>query len=129
MKHIPVIFRIALLIAVLASLAACSGGAFIDPGRGAGGASGGNGTGTGTGTGGNGVSKPATLSTSASYNQALAKLNEIIEYCEDNPGTQNDGMKSGAQTWKTTFSTYASTWGSSGPTVISSINDLIDQLQ
>jgi hypothetical protein len=33
MKQIPLIFRMVLLIAVLALFAACSGGTFVDPGH------------------------------------------------------------------------------------------------
>jgi hypothetical protein len=127
MKHIPVIFRAALLAAVLASLAACSGGMFVDPGHGAGGASGdfdlgtgigsgtGTGTGSGTGTGGSTVSKPGTLLPGATYEQVLAKLNDIIEYCEAKPSTANNMIKTQAQTMRdTTLPPLQTNWAIGG---------------
>jgi hypothetical protein len=42
MKQIAVFFKVVLLIAVLASFAACQGGTFVDPGSGGGGGGGSN---------------------------------------------------------------------------------------
>jgi hypothetical protein len=132
MKQIVSIFRAALLIAVLASLAVCSG-SFIDPGQVdgivsmGGGDFGGGFDGGGGGGGGGGVSKPDPLPDNATYEQAIDKLDEIIEYCEDHPGTMNDVTKNGAEMLKPTISSV--TWDSMGSTVIPQINSLIIGLQ
>jgi hypothetical protein len=46
---------------------------------------------------GGGGGKPAKLSSSASYAQTVAKINEIITYCDAHPGNLNDFIKSYAQ--------------------------------
>jgi hypothetical protein len=94
-----------------------------------------------TGTGGEGNEngntslssfKPNKLNTSTdyytgtSYDKAVAKLDEIITYCNNNPGTVNDAVLANAVQLKTGMSTFQSNWSSSGATAIASINNLID---
>jgi hypothetical protein len=137
MKQIAVVFKAALLIAVLASLAACSGGTFVDPGHEAAGGgdnedggwldNGGDGGEEGSGSGGGG-GKPAKLSSSAGYSQAIAKLDEITAYCNTHPG--NDSVKSGVQSMKTSITSVGQTgWSYMASQIISSINSLIDILR
>jgi hypothetical protein len=130
MKQIAVVFRVFLLATVLVSLAACSGGTFVDPGHEA--AVGGGGEGSGGGGGGNGGgggSKPAKLSSSASYAQAADKLDEIIDYCNSHPGMVNDTTKNGAQALKATISVFQSNWNTRGPEMVNQINTFIDMLE
>ncbi|MDR1099890.1 MAG: hypothetical protein LBL28_05350, partial [Treponema sp.] len=70
--------------------------------------------------GGGGASKPALLSSNATYQQAIDKLDEIIEYCEDHPGTANDGVKSSARTMRDNLSD--SNWDIQGSARVSLIN-------
>jgi hypothetical protein len=138
MKQIPLIFRMVLLIAVLALFAACSGGTFVDPGHEGGG---GNDIDIpsgyvpdddddGTGGGGGGVSKPAQLALGATYQQALDKLDEIIKYCNAHPGTANNSMKTSAESAKSSVITMGSSgWSISGASIISGINGMISSLQ
>jgi hypothetical protein len=137
MKQITVVFRAVLLVAVLASLAACSGGTFVDPGYGGGGDSGyssGGGGGSGDdddGGGGNSgnATKPSTLSTSATYAQVMAKLDEIIAYCNATEPT-NNGFRGAAQTYKTQLTSGGSAaWTlSMASTMIPLINGIISTL-
>jgi hypothetical protein len=135
MKQIIPVFRAALLIAVLASLAACSGGTFFDPGHLDAGALGGLMGGDDWDGGdwddddGGGGGKPAELSSSASYNDAVNKLNEIIDYCDDHPGTVNNTIKTGAQAYKTTIGSYQSNWSGMRSAAVTAINTYIGQLQ
>jgi hypothetical protein len=157
MKQRAIVFGTVLLIAVVTSLAACSGGIFIDPGHESAGGGGGNdewldngdggdGGGGGSGDGGSGEggdsgggneggssggSKPAALATNASYSQATAKVNEIITYCDAHPGTKNDSIKIYAQAVQGAIDTYQSSglWSSLGPSAITQINSYIDQLE
>jgi hypothetical protein len=119
---------------------ACTG-TFTPPGSGGGsgssgleglgGSSGGDGDGSGSGSGsgdGGGSSKPATLGSDASYDDAIAKLNEIITYCNANSG--NDTPKSTAENQKTTIETAGrGTWSISKSSFIHGINTLIGQLK
>jgi hypothetical protein len=140
MKQIAVVSKAVLLIVVLASLAACSGGTFFDPGHEAGsGSNGGYGydydddfdwDDDDSNGDGSSISKPVKLSSNATYAQAIDKLDAIIAYCTAHPGTTNTGIKSGVQTLKVTISSLQNSWG--GTTVkgmIDSINALIDELQ
>ncbi|MDR0451384.1 MAG: hypothetical protein LBH26_08990 [Treponema sp.] len=153
MKQITVVFKAGLLIMVFASLAACSGGIFIDPGyggagtgnydrsdysdggngsTGGGGGSIGGGGGSGsTGGGGGSESKPAILDNNASYQEAVDKLDEIIEYCEAHPGNQNNSVKSSVETMKGNFSVLnvSSNWNTVALVNISAINAYILLLQ
>jgi hypothetical protein len=158
MKQTTVVFRTVLLIVVAVSFAACSGGVFVDPGHGGavGGAgyhggdsddnsytgssgtgtgTGGSGTGTGTGTGtgsgtgGGSGAKPTKLSNNATYNETLARLDEIIAYCNNHPGTVNNQVKASAETQKSYMPTFQSAWSTVGLTTISGINSMIDLLQ
>jgi hypothetical protein len=144
MKQITVAFRAALLVAVLASLAACSGGIFVDPGHeagggggggwlyngdggdGGGGGSGGGGSGSGSGSG---STKPDKLPNNASASQATAKLDEIIAYCDAHPGALSTEIKTFAQGYKFFMPTYQNTWISLGPAMIADINHLIDRFE
>jgi hypothetical protein len=86
--------------------------------------------GSGDGGGGSGTgSKPGTLATTATYSEAVAKLDAIIAYCNSNPGTTNDGIKAQAQSLKTSISVYESYWSSVGATYVLSINTLINGLE
>ncbi|MDR0553930.1 MAG: hypothetical protein LBG76_03925 [Treponema sp.] len=122
MKRITVVLRTILFMAVLASFAAafaaCSGGVFTDPGAGGGG-------GGDSSSGLSASKKPAALSTSASYSEADAKLDEIIKYCGSS--SKNANVKTAAEQMKTSMS--SSGWSYSGSTFISSINQLIGTLQ
>jgi hypothetical protein len=153
MKQIVSVFRAALLVAVLALLAACSG-SFIDPGHVDGLVSMGDGDFGGDYSGGDsdwdfdwdddekggegvdddddeneggGGSNISPLSSGASYSQANAKLDEIISYCNTHPGTTNNMIKSQAETAQSTIS--STTWNSMGSMVIPQINNLINALQ
>jgi hypothetical protein len=140
MKQITLVFKAVLLVAVFVSLAACSGGTFIDPGHGGGGTDGGNysngngdgGSGGGSSGGGSGsVSKPSRLSNNATYAQSVAKVDEIIDYCEARPGATNDAMNMGAQSLKSglSYPGVQSSWSSMADRQISAINAFIGQLQ
>jgi hypothetical protein len=122
MKQIAVAFKAVLLIAVLASLAACRGGTFNDPGHEASGF-----TDSGGSTGG----KPTRLSSNASYDEALAKCDEIIAYCETHTGQVNDAVKASARQTKGNMSLMGgnSYWSSTKDTWIDTINYYISSLQ
>ncbi|MDR0567639.1 MAG: hypothetical protein LBG87_00335 [Spirochaetaceae bacterium] len=80
--------------------------------------------------GDSGASKPAELSSSATYNDAVAKCNAIIAYCDAHPGDTNDSVKSSVQTYKNpTLSSYQSTWASMKTAAIAQINLYIGQLE
>ena len=125
MKQITMIFRMIAVCTFLALFAGCSGGVFIDPGHG-GSTGGGGGLG---GLGGGGGSKPSQLSSSASYNEANAKLDEIIAYCESHPGGNNTASMGIAQSMKSALAIYSSNWSFMSSEIIPSINELIDQLE
>jgi hypothetical protein len=129
-----------LLLAAFGLLAACSG-SFVDPGwaseTSGGGLSGGDwdidggggdndGGSGGNGNGGGG--KPAKLSDSATYNQAVAKLDEIIAYCGDEQALAL--IKNGADSAKESIKLVGSSgWSPPISTqIIKSINALIDSL-
>jgi hypothetical protein len=69
------------------------------------------------------TSKPAKLTSSATADQALAKLNEIIAY----PGTPS-GVKADAQYYKNYWSGYSAVWSSVSFSVIPTINAMIDNI-
>jgi hypothetical protein len=75
------------------------------------------------GGGGGGSSKPSELSSDATADQALAKLNEIIAYS----GTPAD-TKSSAETMKGNWNTYSSSWSTSKIATIPVINAMIKTL-
>lgn len=139
MKQITVVFKAVLLIAILAPLAACSGGTFIDPGHGAWGGGGGydlDGSGDGGGNGGNGDgngggSKPSLLSENATYDQAVATLDEIINYCTAYPNGMNKSTILSAQGTKTAISsaTVKATWNTHRSVFVSTINTFISILE
>jgi hypothetical protein len=133
-----------LLVAAFGMLSACSGH-FVDPGwaaeanslAGSGGISldDNNNIGGGsendddddTDAGSENNGKPDRLSSGASYNEAIAKLNEIIAYCGNTYSLAP--VKSGAQALRDTITTYGSSgWSSASGTYIYSINKLIDSL-
>jgi hypothetical protein len=129
MKQITVLFKTVLLAAVLVSLAACSGGTFTDPGKEAanigGGGSGdygdyGDGDYEDEEQDGGSVSKPSRLSSSASYSTTMNKLDEIIAYCNSHSGYSYSLQA--AQTIKSSLPLAQSSWSTSGPPIISSIN-------
>jgi hypothetical protein len=80
---------------------------------------------------GGGGGKPAKLSSSASYTQAVAKINEIITYCNAHPGNLNDYIKSFAQTFTSDVS--QSDWDNSSQDykifLILQINSMIADLE
>ncbi|MDR0908658.1 MAG: hypothetical protein LBM77_02730 [Spirochaetaceae bacterium] len=85
----------------------------------------------GGGGGGGGVEKPAALANDATYQDALDKCDEIIEYCEANSNGTNDGIKLGVEAYKTTTIPAAqSTWSlGSGTGIITALNGYIATLQ
>ncbi|MDR3123778.1 MAG: hypothetical protein LBU16_08385 [Treponema sp.] len=93
MKQIAGTITTVLLIVVLASLAACGGGTFTDPSH-------------TSGSGGDSGGKPARLSSNASYDEAMAKLDEIIAYCQAHPGLENDSIKMNARQTRDMLSWY-----------------------
>jgi hypothetical protein len=159
MKRFTVISLTVLALAAFASLASCKGGTFSDPGHEAASGGGGNdidygdwgdwddyddyddddkdnntGTGNGTGTGNDGknsASKPALLSNSATYSQALAKLDEIIAYCDSHPGMINNSVKYSVDQLRSPLAAYTNnTWSPpTSTTAINALNLYIGQLQ
>jgi hypothetical protein len=119
MKRFHTILWTVLLAAVLASFAACSGGYFVDPEHGGGG-------GGGDGGGGTVGAKPGTLGDTASYQDALDKLDAIIEYC--GTSTAHAGAKANATTLKSTIETTigSSGWSSASTVYIPMINAIIN---
>jgi hypothetical protein len=69
--------------------------------------------------------KPANLPPTADYGEALAKLDEIIEYCETHHG--NDSIKQWAEGMKTTTTPEA--WDSQSADFITNINGAISNLR
>jgi hypothetical protein len=114
MKRLAVVSGAVLAIMVLASLVACKGGTFFDPGHEASGFTG----------SGNNDSKPARLPGNASYDEAMAKLDEIIAYCEAHPGPENDAVKGSLRQTKEMLSMMGEDgWSSPGKdTIIDAIN-------
>jgi hypothetical protein len=86
---------------------------------------GGGGTGGG-GSGGNGT-KPAKLPGNATYAEAVAKIGEIIAYCDAHPGTTNNEIKEFAQLFPSMVT--QSDWDYSSQEIIRQINSLIDELE
>jgi hypothetical protein len=118
-KTTAFILKTALLLIVVVLFAACSGGLFNDPGHSSGGGSG----------GGGGAIKPAKLSHGASKDDALAKCDEIIDYCNAHPGMMNDMAKSAMETMKTIIPPMtAGQWSMFGDDQIDTINTAIDSL-
>jgi hypothetical protein len=75
---------------------------------------------------------PDKLADNASYDDTVAKVDEIIEYCDDNPGTMNDAVKTALGTIKTsltTGTTYSANWSSVGASMVASVNGYIDVLE
>jgi hypothetical protein len=128
MKQAFVIFRAVLAIMVLASLAACKGGTFNDPGHEAAGPGFTDG-GSGGGSGGGGGGKPERLSNYASYEEAIDTLDEIIKYCDAHPGQPNDTIKLSAQQTKDAISLMSSNWIAVRSTHIGTINSYISSLK
>jgi hypothetical protein len=131
MKHIVAVSKAFLLIAVFASFTACSGGAFSDPGHDGSGLTGDGGTGGSNGGDSGGGKPPATLSSGASYQEAKAKLDEIIDYCDKHPGAANSSVKNGVEAFKSTAFSYMteSTWtGTTASQAIEVINEFIKNL-
>ena len=124
MKQITLAFRAALLMAVMASLVSCGGGIFIDPGHLDAGVIVG---GPGFGDDDNSASKPDKLSISATAQEAIVKLDEIIAYC-DASGSKNSTQKSAAELLKSSSSGWNVSWFISKAVAIQSINDIIDGL-
>ncbi|MDR1231899.1 MAG: hypothetical protein LBK61_10935 [Spirochaetaceae bacterium] len=125
MKLRITVCRAFLLVAVFVSFAACSGGTFSDPGHDE----------SGLGGGGKKVSKPnkpATLSSGASYDEAVDKLDKIIAYCDANPTAANSAVKYGVEAFKSTSFSYIteSTWtGTTASQAVGVINEFINQLE
>ena len=110
---------------------ACTGGTFVDPGHLDGMVTSGNTSGFGGSDGGGGGgkkdgggAKPTELPASASYNDALAKLDAIIAY-SGTTATQ----KTAAEGMKTAITTATSAvWPATKAAQIQAINTLIGQL-
>jgi hypothetical protein len=82
----------------------------------------------GGGGGGSGA-PPAHLDKNATYAEAVAKLDEIIAYCEANPGTKTNAVLSSAVDLKTGLAAFKDNWyGTNRSTAIASINSLISTL-
>ena len=80
--------------------------------------------------GSSGVSKPAKLTDSATYQQALDKVDEIISYCNAHPGTVNNQVKSQVTASKSSLQSVGSSgWNTAKTTFIQSINTGIDILE
>jgi hypothetical protein len=123
MKRRAVVFTV-LAMVVFASLAACEGGSFTDPGHVA--YSGGESSGGG---GGGGGSKPARIADSynLSYDEAMDKADEIMEYCEKYSGPVNNLIKEEVYLWSAGI--YSNSWNSSmRATAIFTLNEFIDEL-
>lgn len=74
----------------------------------------------------NTVSKPSALGGSATYSQAIAKLDAIIAYCESSNPVLNLTTKNYAQTYKSvTMPTTKTFWSSVRAAHITYINGLI----
>jgi hypothetical protein len=125
MKHTAVIFKALLLFVVFAPLAGCKGGAFIDPGH----VAATNGGSGGSYSGGGG-SKPSELSSNASYEEAIEKLDAIIDYCERNPGSAvNQIALVYAQYTIGELTNDPSVWENERSDIINEINDCIGDLE
>jgi hypothetical protein len=73
--------------------------------------------------------KPASLSSTASYTQTIAKLDEIIAYCDAYPGSANDGAKTFAESLMSSILDYADGgWDFAKEYFIGPINQCIDLL-
>jgi hypothetical protein len=78
-----------------------------------------------------GGGKPAKLSDDATYEEALAKLDEIAAYCDAHPGPENDMVKNGVEVLRASTFAYMQESYWSGKTAkegIAVINELIDDL-
>jgi hypothetical protein len=76
--------------------------------------------------------KPAQLASTATYQETVNKLDEVITYCNNNPGpgNANDSLKLAAESKKTQIALLQSTWSSVSTIHISTINtSIIAQLQ
>jgi hypothetical protein len=92
-----------------------------------------NGGGGGNGGDGGG-GKPAKLSEGAGYNEIAAKIDEVIEYCNNNPGMMNIGVKANvtllkemlANNWQD-YNTNPDNWTGLG--FVRAVNGQIDYLE
>jgi hypothetical protein len=83
-----------------------------------------NGGGGGGGSGGNTVTKPAPLANNATIDEAIAKLDEIIAYCDSHSG--NTAVRSSASGMKTNLETSKTNpmyWTGAQSATISTINN------
>ena len=102
------------VLVLLTLIAGCSGGVFIDHGNDDGGS---------TSSGGGG-GKPSKLSGNASYQDAIAKLDEIIAYASNNSAARNS-----AETAKKDLESKGpSQWSFVKGVTIDQINNLINGL-
>ena len=86
----------------------------------------------GTNGPGNTGSKPTILANTATYSQAIAKLDEIIAYCNSHNPDANHVAKTNAEAWKlNTMPQYQSQWSQPhiATTNVSMINAIIAQLK
>jgi hypothetical protein len=125
MKRFAVVLTTILAFAALASLASCEGGVFIDPGHEAV-----YGFGSGSGDGSFSL-KPSYLSNNASLDDAYDKLDKIYEYCENHPGTINEGimLSIDALVGGTLNYINENSWSAAAQGIILTINGMIDSLQ
>ena len=84
-----------------------------------------------TDDGGGSRNKLATLSSIATYDQANAKLDEIVTYCNAHPGTKNDWMMSHAKAWRASINSdpWRDGWIARGADTILIINNIIRELE
>jgi hypothetical protein len=126
-KFSVVLLTAALVLGASVLLIACEGG-FVDPGHndvsGFDGSGGSGPDGSGRPDGGGGGGKPAKLSESATRDEAIAKLDEILSYS----GTSS-AIKVGVRQLKMGLEGISSAeWRSTRMTHIDSINSIIDTL-
>jgi hypothetical protein len=115
MKKRSLFLRTFLVIMGLAFIAGCEGGVFTDPGM-------------EDASGGGGVTKPSRLASSASYSQAINKLDEIINYCNATSG--NSGPRTAAVQARRSLADIGSAYRADiRSQVIPGINSLIDALR
>jgi hypothetical protein len=119
MKQITVIFRMIAVCAVLALFAGCRGGTLADPGDN-----------NGNGNNYDARSKPKKLSNNATYQQWVAKTDEIIAYCKAHPGAINTSMKEELETLMS-FNPWAySDWNNADrQEAVDGLNKWIDLLE
>jgi hypothetical protein len=74
--------------------------------------------------------KPEPLATTASYDEYVAKCDEVIKYCEaKSSSAMNSGIKVGVESCKTGAAEYKDTWDSQKAGMIHTLNMYIETLE